>query len=160
MSDRDQLLRMLGEVWSHQDESVMTALKDVTPAEAQWQHPAYAVEEQMPSMPGPGTILWQIAHLAHCARHYAEILRRRPVINEPRTPPPTASTLSDLLASMDRAHTALRAEIAALSEDDLSQACARGMVAEEFLRMVIRHAGWHAGQIAVVRRLYRTRGRV
>ena len=111
----------------------------------------------MPGMPAPGTILWQIAHLAHSGQHYAEILRRRPLLDEPPTPPPAASTLSDLLASMQRAHTELRAEIAGLSESDLSQECARNMAVEEFLRMVIRHDSWHAGQIAVIRRLYRKR---
>lgn len=160
MSGHDQLLRMHDETWAHRDESVITALKDVTPAEAWWQHPAYGKEAQMPGMPAPGTICWQIAHLVHSARHYAEILQRRPVSEEPRTPPPSASTLSDLLASMQRAHAALRAEIAGLSERDLNQRCAREMNVEEFLRMVIRHDSWHAGQIVVIRRLYRTRSRV
>ncbi len=160
MSAHTQLLRMLDETWDHRDESVITALKHVAPDEALWQHPAYAAEEQMPRMPAPGTILWQIAHLAHSAQHYAAILRRRPVSEEPRTPPPSASRLSDLLASMERAHAELRAEMAGLSERDLSQECARGMDVEEFLRMVIRHATWHAGQIVVLRRLYRQRSRV
>lgn len=159
MSGPAQLLRMYDEAWSHRDESVMAALEDVTSAEARWQHPAYAAEEQMPGMPAPGTILWQIAHLAHSARHYTEILRRRPVSEEPRTLPPSAATLPDLLASMQRAHAALRAEMAGVSERDLSQPCARGMSVEVFLRMVMRHDTWHAGQIVVMRRLYRMRSR-
>lgn len=157
MSGHDQLLRMYDETWDRPDESVRTALKGVTPAEAKWQHPAYAREEQMPGMPAPGTILWQIAHLAHSARHYAEILRHGPVSEEPRTPPPPASTLSGLRANMQRDHAALRAEIAGLSESDLRQLCTRGTKVGEFLRMVIRHDTWHAGQIVVIRRLYRTR---
>ena len=67
--------------------------------------------------------------------------------------------LSDLLASMQRAHAELRAEVAGLSERDLGRECARGMDVEEFLRMVIRHDSWHAGQIMVIRRLHRERSR-
>lgn len=111
-------------------------------------------------MPPPGTTLWQIAHLAHSARHYAEIVRHRPVREEPQTPLPTASTLSDLRANLQHNHAALRKEIAELSEGDVHQSCARGMEVGEFLRMAIRHDTWHAGQIVVLRRLYRTRHRV
>lgn len=160
MTSREQLLRMFDETWDHRDESVFTALKNLTPAEAGWQHPAYAHEEPMPGMPLSGTILWQIAHLAHSARHYAEIVRHRPVHEEPHTPPPTASSLSDLRASLQRDHAAWRAEITGLSQSDLHQPCARSMKVGEFLRMAIRHDTWHAGQIVVLRRLYRTRSRV
>ena len=48
-------------------------------------------------------------------------------------------------------------EIEKLSDMDLGDPCARGMDVAEFLRMAIRHETWHAGQIAVIRHLYRQR---
>ena len=155
MSSLDQLLQMFDDAWSHKDESVKTVLSDMTPEEALWQHPAYSARDQMPGMPAAGTILWQVAHLEHSARHYTEILRDRPIADEPMTPPPKLSTLSELLAMLQSAHAELREQIAKLTEAGLSQPCARGMTVAEFLRMVIRHDTWHAGQMAVTRRLFR-----
>lgn len=158
MSSRNQLLRMFDDAWDHRDESVHAALKGITPEEAKWQHPAYAAGTPEHGMPPPGTVLWQIAHLAHSAAHYTCILRDRPVREEPRTPPPAGSTLSALRTQMERHHAALRSEIAALSDRDLRPVCAREMTVEAFLRMAIRHDSWHAGQIVVIRRLYRHHG--
>jgi hypothetical protein len=81
-------------------------------------------------MPRPGTILWQIAHLAHSADHYAAILRRRPAREEPQTPPPAAATLSGLRERMNRVHAELRAEVAALSDDDCARPVHRQCVSE------------------------------
>jgi hypothetical protein len=75
MSSLDQLLQMFDDAWSHKYESVKTVLNDVTPEEALWQHPAYSATDRMPGMPAAGTILWQVAHLEHSARHYTQILR-------------------------------------------------------------------------------------
>jgi uncharacterized damage-inducible protein DinB len=160
MSSLDQLLQMFDEAWSHKDESVKTALNDVTPEAALWQHPAYSATDQMPGMPPAGSILWQVAHLEHSARHYAEILRLRPVTNEPMTSPPKISALAELLALMQQAHAKLRGQIAQLSESDLTRPCARDMTVEEFVRMVIRHDTWHASQIAVGRRLFQESNRI
>jgi len=160
MSSLEQLLQMFDDAWSHKDESVKTVLNDVTAEEARWQHPAYSATDQMSGMPAAGSILWQVAHLEHSARHYAEILRLRPVANEPMTSPPKISTLSELLALMQQAHAGLRGQMTQLSESDLTRPCARAMTVEEFVRMVIRHDTWHAGQIAVGRRLFQESNRI
>jgi hypothetical protein len=68
-------LQSFDDAWSHKLESILAVLKDVTPDESIWQHPAYAGEKHMLGLPAPGTVLWQIAHLEHCARHYAQIVR-------------------------------------------------------------------------------------
>src|SRR5262245_3478520 len=158
MSSLDQLLQTFDEAWSHKDESIKTVLSDVTPEEALWRYPAYSATDQMPGMPVAGTILWQVAHLEHSARHYTRILRDRPVSDEPMTLPPKMSTLLELLAMLQTAHAELRGEIAKLTEAGLSQPCARGMTVGEFVRMVIRHDTWHAGQITLTRRLFRGSG--
>jgi hypothetical protein len=75
MSAIDQLLQLFDDGWSHKDESVKAVLNDVIPEETQWQHPAYSARDQMLGMPAAGTILWQVAHLEHSARHYTQILR-------------------------------------------------------------------------------------
>lgn len=154
MSSAALLLKMYDEAWSHPCESVSAVLKDLAPEEAAWQHAAYAREDPWPGMPLPGTILWQVAHLEHSARHYAYILRNRPVTQEPETPPPTATDLGALRSALERAHGELRGSIAELSDSALSEPCARGWDVGEFVRMMIRHNVWHAGQIAVVRRLF------
>ncbi len=149
------LLRAFDDAWHHDDESLRAVLRGVTSEEASWQHPAYARERPIPGLPTPGTILWHLAHLDQSARHYAAILERRPLEDEPRTPPPDASSLAELSTGLARAQAVLRARIAGLSKPDLDKACARGMDVGEFVRMILRHETWHAGQIAVVRRLYR-----
>jgi uncharacterized damage-inducible protein DinB len=108
----------------------------------------------MEGLPMPGTIRWHVAHLEHCARHYTEILRKRPLVHEPATPSPGITDLAELINRLEHARRLLREEIQRLSDVDLDTPCARGMNVGEFVRMAIRHETWHAGQIAVVRRLY------
>ncbi len=155
MSAKDELLRMFDDAWRLPEESVSTALNTLTADEAQWQHAAYAGERAFPSMPPPGTVLWQIAHLEHSARHYAEIIRLRPMSEDPTTATPSTCVLEDLLSALDQAHTHLREVIVGLADNDLDTPCARGMNVAEFIRMAVRHCTWHAGQIVTVRRLYR-----
>lgn len=148
------LLQAFDDTWYHEDESLHGILAGVTSDEASWQHPAYGQERGMVGLPPPGTILWHLAHLEHSARHYGSILERRPLEDEPRTPPPGASSLDELLTELASAQAVLRAQIEDLSDQDLVRPCARGMDVGEFARMILRHETWHAGQIAVIRRLY------
>ena len=113
----------------------------------------------MEGLPVPGTIRWHVAHLEHCARHYAEILRNRPLAYEPATPSPGITDLAELINRLERARRLLREQIQRLSDMDLDAPYERGMNVGEFVLMVIRHETWHAGQIAVVRRLYERRNR-
>jgi DinB superfamily len=153
------LLQMFDDTWSQQRESLRSIPQGVTSEESMWQDPAYAAEPFVQVLPEPGTILWQVAHLEHCARHYTEILRKRPIAREPATPPPGIAELSELINRLERARRLLREEIQRLSEADLDSPCARGMSVGVFVRGVIRHEAWHAGQLAVIRRLYRQRNR-
>jgi hypothetical protein len=148
------LLQAFDDAWSHEDESLYGVVRRVTPEEALWQHPAYAQEEPMPGLAIPGTILLQLAHLEHSARHYAAILEQRPVKEEPQTSPPEAAYLAGLLAELASAQ-ATPAQIERLSNQELTKPCARGMDVGEFVRMILRHETWHAGQIALIRRSYR-----
>ena len=138
-----------------EEESLALALRGLTPGEAEWQPPTYAHQHEPPGLPPAGTILWHVVHLAHCARHYAEILRQRPVVTEPPTPPPGFADLRKLLEELESSRVALREQIAGLRESDLATACARQMTVFQFVLMAIRHESWHAGQIMVLRRLMR-----
>jgi len=151
------LLRMFDDTWSHQCESLRSVLQGVTSEESVWQSPAYTAESLVHGLPAPGTICWQVAHLEHCARHYSEILRKRPIVVEPTTPPPGVAELPELIKRLESARRFLREEIQRLNEVDLEAPCTREMNVGEFVRMVIRHEAWHAGQLAVNRRLYRQR---
>ena len=155
MTRVEVLVAFFDDAWFGASESVQFALSELTPEEATWQHPAYASEQLWPNMPLPGSVLWHIAHLEHSARHYLHLLRYRPLVEEPSTPPPNTLTLATLLEQLQHSHIDLRAVIAALDEEQLMEPCARGIKVGEFIAMVIRHDTWHAAQIMVARRLYR-----
>jgi len=153
------LLQMFDDTWSHECESLCSILQGVTFEESLWQSPAYAAEPFVEGLPQPGTIFWQVAHLEHCARHYMQILRDRPVAHEPPTPPPGTADLAQLIHRLEEARRLLREEIQRLSEVELDDPCVRGMSVAEFVRMAIRHEAWHAGQVVIIRRMYRQRPR-
>src|SRR5215467_16068068 len=102
------LLRMFDDTWSHQCESLRSVLEGVTSEESSWQSPAYMAEPLVEGLPAPGTIRWQVAHLEHCARHYSEILRKRPIAVEPTTAPPGMTELPELIERLESARRFLR----------------------------------------------------
>ena len=142
----DVFLPQFDEAWRHEWESLMPVLEGVTEAEAAWQAPCYRGETG-------GSILWHVAHVAHCKRAYtARILDRpgTPVESEP-------SSFADALRRLEESHAAQRDVIAALADEDLSRVLSNKMPLDEYLTSIIRHDIWHAAQIAVARRLWRTR---
>jgi hypothetical protein len=101
-----------------------------------------------------------VAHIAHCKRHYAEVLTQRDRSGRPPAPPrPPDLDWASERAELEAAHAAQRAAIAALTDADLEARVGDAMSVVEFVAMVTRHDAWHASQIAVARRLYRTRAR-
>jgi hypothetical protein len=154
MKNIDQLISSLNDSIYHRDESVLSALKGVNAEESAWQHPAYSEEAHWQGMPPPGTIGWHAAHLIHSCIHYEAIIRKRPVQHEPETGPPGIHEIIVLINALRKAHEKLIRSVSAIPESELSGDCARGMNLDEFLRMVIRHNAWHAGQIRLLRRLW------
>jgi len=149
----DQLICSLNDSIFHRDESVLSALEGIKNKESEWQHPAYS-EEQWQGMPPSGTIGWHVAHLVHSYKHYAAIIRKRPVQDEPETLPPEIHEITELISNLCKAHEKLIRTISVIPDSELSGDCVRGMTLNEFLRMVIRHNAWHAGQIRLLRRLW------
>lgn len=146
------------DAWSHAWESLHAVLQGVTEDEAHWQAPCYADDEPEAHWPAPGTIAWQVAHVTHCKRYYTEIMRHRGATERPPTPSfEPAPDFAAQRAALEEAHAAQRAMLASLTDDDLALRASNDMTLPEFLRMMTRHDTWHAAQIAVARRLWRTR---
>jgi hypothetical protein len=155
----DVLLLAFDHAWEHKWESLQGALRGVGPEEAAWQAPAYATAEREDGWPLPGSMAWQVAHLAHCTRYYTALILQRGRPGEPATPPrPPHQGFEEEVAGLRAAHAAQRAAIAALSDADLELRVGNGMGLVEFVTTCTRHDVWHAAQIAVARRLYRERG--
>ena len=157
MSELAAHLRHFDDATSHAFESIAAALDGVTEEEAFHQAPCYDGEEREDGWPAPGTIAWQVAHLAHCKRYYTEILRRVGESERPGVVPWTpVETFAGLRTVLAEAHAAQREAIASFPEASLGEIAGNGMPFREFLSMITRHDTWHASQIAVARRLYRT----
>lgn len=158
MNNIDVLLAAFDEAWGHEWESLEAVLGGLTEAEASWQSAAYAGETQEEGWPPEGTILWQLAHLAHCKRYYAAMIGARAEASPPEVEPRTPQEgLAAALGALESAHKEQRAAIVAIGDDDLAAPTCGKMPLGEFLRMGTRHDAWHGAQIAVLRRLYRTR---
>ena len=158
MTGAEAFLRQFDDSWEHRRESLQATLRDVTEEEAAWQAACYEADEREEGWPPPGTIRWQVAHIAHCKRHFAAYIRGPGATERPPVPvrKPT-TTLAEGRAELAGAHAEQREAIAALSGPDLEKTVGNGMTVGEFLAMAIRHDTWHTAQIAVARRLWRTR---
>ncbi|MDP4200903.1 MAG: DinB family protein [Bacteroidota bacterium] len=158
MTRKIELLTAYDAAWDREWESLQSVLKHLTEEEARYQHPAYSEEPLEDGHPPAGTVLWYIVHLPHCYRHYADIIRQRP--NKPEDPhPPESNSVEEALANLQHDRTELRNTIATLSEEELDEKLYYGGTVPDLVRGTVRHDAWHAGQIAVARRLYRMRGR-
>ncbi len=157
MSAVEAFLRQLDDGWAHKWESLTEATRDVTEEEAFFQAACYADDEREEGWPPPGSIAWQVAHVAHCKRYYTLLIcERGRSVERPESGPFTPrDSFAAYLAELEAAHLEQRAAIAEVRPDELSLLAGNSMPMDEFLAMAIRHDVWHAAQIAVGRRLYR-----
>lgn len=156
MTRKEELLAAFDDVWSHRWESMGKLFDGISDEEANFQDESYVNAERYPEDPEPGTILWYVHHLAHCYRHYVDVVNLHP--ERPENPPaPAIEPIAALLEVMKRNRIALRDAIAAVPDEQLDEKVYNGDTVAAFVRMVTRHDAWHSGQVAVARRLYRTR---
>lgn len=152
------LLQAFDDARDHAYESWRPLLEGVRDDEACWQPPMYAGEPAEAGWPPPGTIAWQVAHLAHCKRYYAKALATRAAAEMPeadaRVPLPDFAAE---LQALDAAHDRQRAAMRDLSDEDLPTPLCGGRSVADFVLSTTRHDIWHGGQIAVLRRAYRAR---
>ena len=149
------MVEALDDAWSHRWESLQGALADLGDAEADHQPAAWRDEPREEGWPLPGTVRWQIAHVAHCKRHYADIAKG---LGEPAPEPRervALATLADELQALAAAHAEEREAFAGLRDADLDVEAGGNMPMREFLAMAIRHDSWHASQIVLLRRMAR-----
>lgn len=142
----------------HAWESWRPSLDEVAEDEAYWQSSIYAGEPVEDGWPPPGTVVWHVAHLAHCKRYYAKALAGRAAAEMPDAD--ARAPLADFageLAALDAAHDRQRAVIRALRDDDLQAPVCGQRPVLDFVLSTTRHDTWHGGQIAVLRRAYRER---
>ncbi|MEM8886075.1 MAG: DinB family protein [Planctomycetota bacterium] len=154
----DAFLLQLDGAWDHAWESLRSALDGITDEEATWQAPCYRGEESAPGMPLAGTVHWHVAHLADCKDYYSACLRHRgkegAVECEPLKP---RASFAESLEQLKQVHEAQRELVASLQDEDLALTVENGVRVSEYLATTLRHDAWHAAQIAVARRLWRTR---
>ena len=118
--------------------------------------PSYAAEPLEENYPPAGTILWHLVHLAHCYKHYVNKIEQRP--KQPQDIlAPEAGSLEEALQNLKSYRLRLRDTFASLSDEAFNEPIASYRDVATFARMVIRHDGWHAGQIAVIRRIVRSK---
>ncbi|MCC7139838.1 MAG: DinB family protein [Planctomycetes bacterium] len=153
------LVQSFDDAWSHPWEALLPTLEGVTDEEARWQAPCYAAEAPEAGWPPPGTVWWHVAHLAHYKAYYAAVVRARTAATVPDPAPRVPrATFAEDLESLRRAHDEQRAAVAALTPADLDGLVRDRTPLAEFLAATLRHDAWHGGQLAVARRLWRTRG--
>ena len=153
MNPIEVVLLQFDGAWSHDWESLRSALEGLSEEEANWQAPCYRSETAAGGWPLPGSVRWQVAHVAHYKREYAARLGSDPEAGSPDLPHRPSMSFAEDLAELHAAHAAQRTAIERLDPGALTPAVA------EFLSNTIRHDSWHAGQIAIARRLYRERER-
>ena len=158
MTRKNELLTGYDAAWSREWESLQSVLKNLTEEEARYQHPAYSDEPPEDGHPPAGTVLWHLIHLPHCYRHYVNVIRQRPAKPDD-PPPPESNSVEEAIANLLLDRADLRDAIAELSEEQLDEKLYYGGTVADLVRGSVRHNAWHAGQIAVARRLYRMRGR-
>jgi hypothetical protein len=156
MTRKEELLGTFDDVWSRKWESLDNVLKDVSEEEAHYQSPIYADEPTWPGEAPSGTILWYLQHLAQCYIHYRALIIERPAKTADPEPPP-ANTLEEARMYLHLHRGELRDLIITLREDEFEENIYNDLSVGGVIRMMARHDGWHTGQIAVARRLYRYR---
>ena len=156
MTRKDELLAAFDDALSHEWESIEYAIKDLTDEEAAYQHPAYRDEPPEDGHPPAGTALWHLVHLQNCYDYYNIGIQSRPNKAE-EVWTAGASTVAEAIANLMKSRATLRSTVAELTESQLDDKLGSGRTVIELVRASIRHDAWHAGQIMVARRLWRTR---
>jgi hypothetical protein len=152
LTEKQTLLAAFDDAWSHKWESFESATKDLTEAEALYQHSSYALEKQDEGWPKPGSVLWHLTHLEYWYHYYQDVLEKMP---EPAPENPDvqpAQSFDEAMSKLLETRAKLRAKIGSLTDDQLSLELP-GMKIAEFIRMIIRHDTWHSSQIRMARRL-------
>lgn len=156
MTLKGHLLATFDETWAHRWESFALVMMDVDDEMARYQHSAYSSETDTEYNAKNGSIIWHVAHLAHCHLQYADVITGRPEV--PAEPPfPNVDTLQAALEQITLSRAKLRSAIESVSEGELADKVCSGDTVAGYIQTFLRHDAWHFGQMAVVKRLYRSK---
>lgn len=155
LTEKQTLLAAFDDARSHKWESFDLVTKDLTEEEVQYQHAAYAMERQEDGWPKPGTVLWHLVHMEYWYRYYIDCLER-PTEGSELPPPNSGTTLATAMEKLDATRKTLRDRISDIPDEGLDFMLRGHIRTGEFIRMIIRHDTYHAAQIAVARRLYKS----
>jgi uncharacterized damage-inducible protein DinB len=156
LTEKQTLLAAFDDARSHKWESFDHVTKDLTEAEVQFVHPIYAEEKQEEGWPTPGSILWHLVHMEYWYRYYIDCLEK-PTEDSPLPTPDSAATLETAMEKLNATRKTLRNRISDIPDEGLDFSLRGRIRTGEFIRMIIRHDSWHSAQIALARRLFRTR---
>lgn len=158
MIRKKELLDAFDDSWRFRWESLDNKLEGLSAEEAMYQHPMYIDEPVEVEHPAAGTILWHVIHLANVYYWYHSVMRERP--NTPKEINlPMARSLEEAVSNLRRERQEFRNYVETLTEEQLDEKHFDGRTPLLITRMMSRHDAWHTSQIAVIRRLYRTRER-
>jgi uncharacterized damage-inducible protein DinB len=156
LTEKQTLLAAFDDARSHKWESFDLVTKDLTEDEVQFQHAAYADEKQEDGWPKPGSVLWHLVHMEYWYRYYIDCLEK-PTDGTPLPTPDSATTLEAAMEKLNATRKTLRNMISDIPDEGLDFSLRGRIRTGEFIRMIIRHDTYHTAQIAVARRLYRSR---
>lgn len=138
----------------HEWESLRSVLEGVSDEEAAWQAPCYAAEGDASAGFRTGTIHWHVWHLAGCKRGYAALYRNDSAAVV--VPDPLPEFRAEYRRLIDEHREQVRA-LSKLTDEDIERSDDKGPTLGEEIAAHVRHDVWHGGQIALIRRLYRSR---
>ena len=154
------LLLTMSHAWDHPWESLRGVLDGVTEEEAAFSAEAYRDLWSDDSVPRAGSIHAQVNHLTGCKLYYISVIPHvlgegTALREDDRVAP--EPTFAAEFARLEEVRAREFDQLATLTEDDLDRTTPGGTSLLEFIAATIRHDSWHAGQIAVARRLFRSR---
>lgn len=146
---------LIEDSWSHPWEGFRSSYLTCTQPELGWVAEEYAGEPTAAGWPAVGSICERLNHVGACKQAYAWDIR-----NPTRTDGATAWTVHhsrvELMQALDSIHADFVA--ACRSADHHAMILGKGgHTFPQYLGIAIRHEIWHAGQIALLRRLYAKR---
>jgi hypothetical protein len=144
-----------GDKW----DSVQSAFADVDQTMAEWICPGFIADvDPRPGEPPPGCILWYGNHILACKEGYLVAVRTSNNTSESihRPLPGIAEVIDGLNDVTERFLATLRD----MDDEFLSRnVSGTTMTVASYLNMAVRHEIWHAGQVALLKRLYKYRER-
>jgi hypothetical protein len=156
------LLEAIDQLWNHRFESILGVLDGIGEEEAGWAAPfVYESIESRGVQLRPGSVHWHVNHVSGCKLNYISEIRHLLVSVSPLRETDALEPAASFAAELERLgeiHREQRELVASLDDSDLERKTTDGTPILQFVVACTRHDIWHGGQMAVARRLYRTRG--